>query len=78
MNILIAPVLFTLAFMLGEPVYTDRIFVQEVVPESPAAVVGLMEGDRILAINDVAITTMSQVREQIGDVEEGTPIRLIH
>ena len=76
MNFLIAPVLFTFAFMLGEPVYTDRIFVQEVVPESPAAAVGLMEGDRILAINDVAITTMLQVREQIGEVEEGTPIRL--
>ncbi len=76
MNFLLAPVLFTVAFMLGEPVYTDRILVQEVVPESPAAAVGLQAGDRILTINDVVITTMPQVREQIGNVQEGTPIRL--
>ena len=76
MNILIAPVLFSLAFMLGEPVYTDRIFVQEVIPESPAAAVGLLAGDRILRINDVVITEMAQIREQIGDAQEGTPIRL--
>ena len=76
MNILIAPVLFSLAFMLGEPVYTDRIFVQEVIPESPAAAVGLLAGDRILRINDVAISEMAQIREQIGDAQEGTPIRL--
>ena len=76
MNLLIAPVLFALAFMIGEPVYTDRIFVQEVVPETPAAAVGLRAGDRIVTINDVAITTMAQVREQIGDTEAATPIRL--
>jgi regulator of sigma E protease len=76
MNFLIAPVLFTTAFMLGEPVYTDRILVQEVVAESPAAAAGLMADDRILTINDVPITTMAQVREQIGNVEEGTPIQL--
>lgn len=76
MNVLIAPVLFAIAFMLGEPEFTDRILIQEVVPESPAAAVGLLAGDRILTINDVAITTMVQVREQIGDVAADTPIRL--
>ena len=35
-----------------------------------------MAGDRILTINDVAITSMTLVREQIGNTQEGTPIRL--
>ena len=76
MNVLIAPLLFTLAFMLGEPQYTGRVLVQEVVPESPAAGAGLLAGDRIIAINDVAITSMTLVREQIGNTQEGAPLRL--
>ncbi len=76
MNVLIAPLLFACAFMLGEPQYTGRILVQEVVPESPAAAAGLLAGDRILAINDLAITSMTLVREQIGNTQEGTPLRL--
>lgn len=76
MNILIAPVLFTIAFMLGQPEYTGRIFVQEVVPETPAAAVGLRAGDRLLTVNDVDITAMAHVREQIGNAQAGTPLRL--
>lgn len=76
MNILIAPVLFTIAFMLGVPEYTGRIFVQEVVAESPAAAVGLLPGDRILAINDVAVTSLAHVREHVGGAEPGDAIRL--
>ena len=76
MNILIAPLLFAIAFMWGVPEYTDRIFIQEVVPESPAAAVGLLAGDRILIINDVAVTALAHVREQIGNAQAGTPLRL--
>ncbi len=76
MNVLIAPLLFSIAFMLGEPEYTGRILVQEVVAESPAAAAGLLAGDRILTINDLAITSMTLLREQIGNTQEGKPIRL--
>ncbi len=76
MNILIAPVLFAAAFMLGEPAFTDRIFVQEVVAGTPAAAVGLQAGDHILTINDTPIMTMEDVRAEIGGAQAGTPVRL--
>ncbi len=76
MNFLIAPVLFAFSFMAGEPVNTERIFVREVVAESPAAAVDLKEGDRVLTINGTALTTPQQFSEQIDRTPAGTPIRL--
>ena len=76
MNFLLAPVLFTLAFLVGEPRYTDRILVQEVIADSPAAEVGLQVGDRIAAVDGVAVTLLLHVREQIGNAPEGVPIEL--
>jgi len=50
MNLLLAVVLFTAAFMLGERVLIGKVMVQSVVPGSPAEQAGLRQGDIILAV----------------------------
>ncbi len=49
MNVILAAVLFTIAFGLGQPQLLPQI--GSVVPNSPAAAAGLKAGDTILAVN---------------------------
>jgi len=74
MNVLIAPLLFALALMVGEPTLTDRIRIQEVQPHTPAEQAGLQAGDLLLAIDGVPIRSLPQVRERIAAVPEGQAV----
>ena len=76
MNFALAPVLFALAFMVGEPVFTDRVFVREVTPNSPAATVGFQAGDQILTLNGVVFTAPAQISDEIERTPDGEYIRL--
>lgn len=76
MNFAIAPALFALAFMVGEPVYTDNVFVREVVAESPAAAAGLRVGDHILTLNGAVFTAPAQISEEIERTPDGESLRL--
>lgn len=58
-NLLFAILLFALLFSLGMPVLVAEI--GEVMKDSPAEKAGIMEGDRILGINDVDITEWAQL-----------------
>lgn len=50
--------------------------VTKVMPESPAAVAGLKEGDVITAFNDEEVVFSSQLPQMVGRVQPGTGIEL--
>jgi regulator of sigma E protease len=60
MNVILAMVLFTIAFGLGEPQLLPQI--GSVVPNSPAAVAGLKAGDTILAVNGQHVKFFSDLQ----------------
>jgi len=71
-NIVLAIVLFTFLFMTGSGKATRTV--AEIVPSSPAAEVGLRPGDRLVAINDEAVTA-SDIPKVISG-SEGAPLVL--
>jgi len=71
-NILLAIALFAVLFMTGSGKATRTI--AEVVPDSPAAEIGLQPGDRLIAINGKTVTA-SDIPEVISG-SEGAPLIL--
>jgi regulator of sigma E protease len=59
MNVLLAIVLFTVAFGLGEPKLLPQI--GKVVPNSPAAIAGIRAGDTIVAANNKPVKFFSDL-----------------
>lgn len=76
MNLLLALVLFTSAFMTGWPtVVTSRITIDRVMAGSPAAEAGLRPGDIVVKVNDQEVKT---TRELVARTRAnlGLPLRL--
>ena len=71
-NILLAIVLFAFLFMTGSGKATRTV--AEVVPDSPAAEIGLRPGDRLIAIDDQTVTA-SDIPKVISG-SEGAPLVL--
>ena len=71
-NILLAIVLFTFLFMTGSGKATRTV--AEVVPDSPAAEIGLRPGDRLIQIDDRTVTA-SDIPKVISG-SEGAPLVL--
>jgi regulator of sigma E protease len=46
-------------------IYSSELFVEKVVDESPAATIGLIKGDRVIAIDGVAISSFFGLRDQV-------------
>src|SRR5437870_8505280 len=60
MNIILAMVLFTIAYGLGEPSFPAAI--GKVVPGSPAAVAGLQPGDTLVSVNGHPVQLFTDVQ----------------
>jgi regulator of sigma E protease len=73
MNLLIAFVIFTATYMLGYP--ESPAVIQDVAPGSPAATAGLRSQDAIVAIDDVRIRSINQVKPYI-DEHAGQPVNV--
>jgi regulator of sigma E protease len=64
MNVILAMILFTIAYTLGEPTYPAVI--GQVVPHSPAAVAGLRPGDTIVSANNHHVQLFSDLQTIVG------------
>jgi regulator of sigma E protease len=64
MNLLIAVLLPTIAFMIGAPGKTNRV-VKRVDPDHPAARIGLHPGDKIIAVNSIPAPNYSTLSRLI-------------
>jgi regulator of sigma E protease len=51
MNLILAMVLFTIAYGLGEPTYTDAATIGTIIPGSPAAAAGLRSDDTVISVD---------------------------
>jgi regulator of sigma E protease len=75
MNMLVAVVLVTIAYMLGMPGNPTPI-VKKVYSGKPAARIGLHPGDEILAINTEPTSTFDEVRNAI-EASRGRPLSVV-
>ncbi|MBE9483061.1 MAG: site-2 protease family protein [Chloroflexi bacterium] len=69
MNALLPLLLFSIAFMIPHNVVIGEVFVEEVAPNSPAAMAGIESGDIFLRINGKPLTN-------IGDLHRYTQLNL--
>jgi regulator of sigma E protease len=62
-NYLFASVIFLVAFLAyGKPVYTTKV---EVMPQSAAETAHMADGDKVIKVNDKAVTNFDEMREII-------------
>jgi len=64
MNIILAMVLFTIAYGLGEPTFPAVI--GKVVPGSPAAMAGLQPGDTLVSVNGHPVQLFTDVQDIVN------------
>lgn len=74
-NIAAALILFWVAYLFGPPAFT-RVVLSDVVPDSPAAVAGLLIGDVILELDGIAVASTAQVADYTH-LHLGQPIALL-
>jgi regulator of sigma E protease len=65
-NILLGVLAFTLAFKFASPDPT-RVMVTQVAPGSPAQQAGILAGDLVLALDDIAVTGFEDLRQATAD-----------
>ena len=66
MNVLLAMILFTIAYGLGEPTFPAQVGTVEA--NSPAQIAGLRANDTIVSVNGIAVSTFDDVVTQVNKV----------
>ncbi len=61
MNLLLPILLFSISFMVPHNTVLEQVVVQEVAPDSPAAVAGIVPGDTILQVNGHDINNRAEL-----------------
>ena len=69
MNALLPLLLFSIAFMVPHDMVIGQVFVEEVAPNSPAAMAGIESGDTVLSVNDKPV-------HNIGDLHRNFYLNL--
>jgi regulator of sigma E protease len=64
MNLLLVPVLLSIALMVGEPV-PQRVMIADVQPDSPAAAAGFRKGDVVVALEGQPIQNLDEVSRAV-------------
>ena len=64
MNVILAMILFTIAYSLGEPTYPSTI--GKVVQGSPAAMAGLRPGDTIVSVNGQSVPQFTDLQNVVS------------
>jgi regulator of sigma E protease len=74
-NFLLAWLIFTFLFAVGNPEFRGDVFIKDVAPNSPAAQVGIRKGDQVISINGVAVR---QLEDLIVETRKsaGTEVKL--
>ncbi len=67
MNLLLAFLLFSIIFMIPGDVEIGQVQVENVAPNSPAAMAGIETGDIILSINDQPVDSNAKLNQYIKD-----------
>ena len=67
MNFLLALFLFSIIFIFPHDAETGQVVVEEVAPNSPAAIAGIESGDIILSINDQSVNSNAKLSQYIKD-----------
>jgi regulator of sigma E protease len=61
MNILLAFLAFSIAFMVPHHVVSEPVMVKDIAPGSPAAVAGIRAGDTLLSVNDNPLENLTDL-----------------
>lgn len=65
MNALLPILLLSISFMIPHDLVIEKVFVSEVIPNSPAAFAGIQPGDQILEVNWVTVHNTGDLKRSI-------------
>jgi len=65
MNLILPLALFTIAFMYPHDLLIGKVVVEEIAPDSPAAMAGIEYGDQILSINGKTVNNVADLQRYI-------------
>ena len=76
MNLFLAALCYLVIAMFGQQVYSGRVVIEQIAPNSPAQAAGLQVGDQIIAVNEVEVGNTLELSQRVG-LSVGTETRLL-